>query len=107
MLKNQRHFNHKAETVGDIFLLKTDYMYKTDPELKAIAEVSLFLLKPELMWLYPFKVRRGPCLGCTYSIFIQTAQEYASDEKRFLMDLGVAWNKLATADRWQKQLYFL
>ena len=52
MLKNQRHFNHKAETAGDIFLLKTDYMYKTDPELKAIAEVSLFLLKPELVWFY-------------------------------------------------------
>ena len=45
--KNQRHFNHKAETAGDVFLLKTDYMYKTDPELKAIAEVS-FLLKHEL-----------------------------------------------------------
>ena len=38
--KNQRHFNHKVETAGDFFLLKTDYMYKTDPELKAIAEVS-------------------------------------------------------------------
>ena len=36
-----------------------------------------------------------------HDIYIQTAQEYASDEKRFLMDLGVAWNKLATADRWQ------
>ena len=106
MLKNQRHFNHKAETADSIFLLKTDYMYKTDPELKAIAEVS-FLLKPELVWLYLFKDRREPCLGRTYSPFIQAAQEYASDEKRFLVDLGVAWIKLATADRWQKQLYFL
>ena len=32
----------KAED-GDIFLLATDLMYKTDPELKAIAEVFLFV----------------------------------------------------------------
>ena len=31
----------KAED-GDIFLLATDLMYKTDPELKAIAEVFVF-----------------------------------------------------------------
>ena len=50
------------------------------------------MLKPELVWLY---------------LYIQTAQEYASDEKRFLMDLGVAWNKLATADRWQKNFLWI
>jgi len=52
------------EESGDSYMLPTDLMYKTNPELKAIAE------------------------------------DYAIDESKFMADLGMAWNKLATADRY-------
>jgi len=62
---------YKAED-SDIYMLKTDLMYNTDPELRAIAE------------------------------------DYAADESKakakFLVDLGKAWNKLATADRYDGPL---
>ena len=89
----------KAED-DNIFLLPTDLMYKTDPELRAIAEV--FVFEKTVLHL---------CISmCFYSNFCwrlvnlflylyHILQDYASDKTRFLMDLATAWNKLATADR--------